>query len=254
MRYVSESPTVTPDPGVGVSTLPDPSNYTAWRTIRALELVSWRPISALALADALKVDARTARRLVSVLVSEQYAERRTGRGRRQRYVGTVRLLALAAQLARRLPLVEHGERAVHQLHERTGLTACLVVPSYADVLVLARAGSGRPWACELLPAAETAAGRVLLAYRHSWRQSLADGNMEKTAEAIRAHGYELDGRRGADSPRWLAAPVGHVRPVAALALVGAGAPVDADEARLISQLLDCARTLSQRCPSGDGSA
>jgi hypothetical protein len=49
----------------------------------------------------------------------------------------------AARCAR-LPLVTHGAHAVRHLRQSTGLDAYLVVPSYGDVIVLARAGDHAP--------------------------------------------------------------------------------------------------------------
>jgi hypothetical protein len=76
-------------------------NYTAQRVLRALEVIVIAPASAPQVAHALGINARTARRILGTLQDEQYVEYVIApRGRpRQRYVPTVRLLALAAQLA-----------------------------------------------------------------------------------------------------------------------------------------------------------
>ena len=63
---------------------------------------------------------------------------------RHTYSSTPRLLALAGQLAARLPLVTYGAHAVQRLSRLTGLDAYLVVPSYGDVIVLARGGDRPP--------------------------------------------------------------------------------------------------------------
>ena len=89
------------------------------------------------------------------------------------YLPTVRLLALAAQLAPRLPLVEHGRQATRELHDATGLTAYLAIPSYGDVLVIACAGERGPRLWALVPAVDDAAGHVLLAHGDAWRHSQA---------------------------------------------------------------------------------
>ena len=149
-------------------------SYTAERVLRALEVVVLCPSSAPVIADAIGVHARTARRLLRTLAAEGYVERRGGSGRAaHHHVATVRLLALAAQLAPRLPLVQHGRRAVRELERATDLAAYLVVPCYRDVLVIACSGERglRAWAT--LPACADAAGRVLLAHRTPWRHSLA---------------------------------------------------------------------------------
>jgi DNA-binding IclR family transcriptional regulator len=137
-------------------------------------------------------------------------------------VPTVRLPALAAQLARRLPLVRHGEHAVRELHDATGLTACLAVPSYGDVIVLARAGPTAPWIWDLLPANETAAGHVLLAYREHWRHSHdSDGTLEQIAADVHDRGSALVPADRTDELASLAVAVPEPgTPIAALALAG----------------------------------
>jgi hypothetical protein len=46
-----------------------------------------------------------------------------------------------------------------------------VVPSYGDVLVIAKAGDPAPALWSLLPATESAGGSILLAYRQSLRDA-----------------------------------------------------------------------------------
>jgi dihydropteroate synthase len=146
-------------------------NYTAQRVLRALEVIVLSPSTAPAVAAAIGVTPRTARRILKSLASEQYAERRRASGRQVHdYQPTVRLLAMAAQLAPRLPLVAAGRRAVPEVEMHTNLAAYVAVPCYADVLVSGLRGV-RPWAT--LPAGDDAAGRVLLAHREPWRRSLA---------------------------------------------------------------------------------
>lgn len=97
------------------------------------------------------------RRLLHTLEDEGYLQRGHGTYRqRGTYSVTPRLLALAGPLAVRLPLVVGGERAVRHLHEATGLDAYLVIPSYGDVIVLARAGDRAPTRWSLLPATNSA--------------------------------------------------------------------------------------------------
>src|SRR5919107_1355777 len=99
-------------------------NYTAQRVLRALEIIVLRPSSAPTVAEVLAVHPRTARRILQTLASEQYVERRGGKGRAaHEYQPTIRLLALAAQLALRLPLVAAARRAVRKIETETDLTA-----------------------------------------------------------------------------------------------------------------------------------
>jgi DNA-binding IclR family transcriptional regulator len=70
--------------------------YYATRTVRALELAAAGPLTAPALAAELRVDARTARRLLGRLAADGMLRRLDGRARR--YVAGPRLLALARAL------------------------------------------------------------------------------------------------------------------------------------------------------------
>src|SRR4051812_12022861 len=91
-------------------------NYTALRVLQALEVIVLHPSTAPTVAEAVGIDARTARRMLSTLSSERYVERRGGPGRAgHEYQATVRLLTLAARLAPRLPLVAAGRRAVRDV-------------------------------------------------------------------------------------------------------------------------------------------
>ena len=142
---------------------------------------------------------RTARRLIYSLEAEGYLERGHGTHRqRHTYSPTLRLLALAGQLAARLPLLAHGAHAVRQLRQSTGLDAYLVVPSYGDVIVLATAGDHAPGLWTLLPATDSAGGNVLLAYRQSWRDAQRPANnpaaaleLETRSAKIRRDGYAV---------------------------------------------------------------
>jgi DNA-binding IclR family transcriptional regulator len=136
-------------------------SYTAERVLGALEVVALSPRTAPAVAEAIGVHPRTARRILKTLAEQQYVEQQGNRGRpAHEYRPTVRLLALAMQAAARLPLVRCGRHVVRDLERRTRLTAYVAVPCYGDVLVVACSGEHdvRPWAT--LPAGRDAAGRV----------------------------------------------------------------------------------------------
>jgi len=194
--------------------------------VRVLELLVFHPAAAPGVAAAMGVHERTARRLLLTLEDEGYVQRGHGTGR-QRYVYslTPRLLALAGQLAARLPLVTRGERVVRQLHQSTGLDAYLVIPSYGDVIVLARAGDQAPAPWSLLPATDSAGGSVLLAYRQSWRddqhpddENPARLDLEARATEVRHYGYAVQAQGDITS---LAVPVPMIpTPLAALVLSG----------------------------------
>ncbi|HEX4689601.1 MAG TPA: helix-turn-helix domain-containing protein [Solirubrobacteraceae bacterium] len=72
-------------------------SYYAGRTARALELAARGPVTATALAADLRIDPRTARRLLTRLAADGMVAAVDGRPRR--YVPGPRLLALAARLS-----------------------------------------------------------------------------------------------------------------------------------------------------------
>ncbi len=72
-------------------------SYYAGRTARALELAAAGPVTATALAADLRIDPRTARRLLTRLARDGILVALDGRPRR--YVPGPRLLALAARLS-----------------------------------------------------------------------------------------------------------------------------------------------------------
>ena len=212
--------------------------------------------SAPGVAATMGIHDRTARRLLHTLEDEGYVQ--CGRGnyrRRHTYSPTPRLLALAGQLAARLPLARHGAHAVRQLRQSTGLDAYLVVPSYGEVIVLAGAGEYAPALWTLLPATESAGGSVLLAYRQSWRDAqrpaddhMASVDLEARAAKVRRDGYAANAQGDVMS---LAVPVPmDPAPLAALVLSShTGALCDNGREALLTVLRDAADRLNDaaRC-------
>jgi DNA-binding IclR family transcriptional regulator len=218
-------------------------NLTAARAVRALEVLAFHPAAAPGLAATMGIHERTARRLLHTLEDEGYLQRGHGTYRqRYTYSVTPRLLALAGQVAARLPLVTRGEHAVHQLHQSTGLDAYLVIPSYGDVIVLARAGDHAPATWSLLPATDSAGGNVLLSYRESWRddqrpddESPTGPDLEARATEVRHHGYALNDQ---GETRSIAVPVPMIpTPLAALVLGGPTGALDGDEREALLTVL-----------------
>jgi DNA-binding IclR family transcriptional regulator len=230
-------------------------NLTAARTLRSLELLVFHPASAPGLAATMGIHDRTARRLLYSLEDEGYVQPGHGTSRqRHTYSPTPRLLALAGQLAARMPLITHGTHAVHQLNHATGLDAYLVVPSYGDVIVLARAGEHAPALWSLLPATDSAGGSVLLAYRQSWRDAqrpdddrTAIRDPEARAAEGRRDGYAVDTRGNMTS---LAVPVPmHPAPLAAL-VISSAIPALGDDGHkgVLAVLRNAAQDLSDALP------
>jgi DNA-binding IclR family transcriptional regulator len=207
------------------------------RTMQALEVLAFQPSSAPQVAEVLRVDARTARRLLNRLADEGWLVRTEGRVRT--YSLSLRLVALAAHFLERAPLTRAAMSTVHALHERTGGVAHLTVPSYRSVLCLAQQAEGphpRPHFRELIPAHASAGGKVLLAHRARWRESVLELPLERVTDrtvvdpdALRsdcevtlAQGYALEDGEYRDGLQGIAVPVpdesGDV--MAAIALVG----------------------------------
>ena len=128
-----------------------------------------------------------------------------------------------------------------ELHAATGAVTHLVIPSYRGVACVVH-GDGscagrppRPTLRELLPAHATAAGKVLLAFRQSWRDSVLASplprfteatitsarDLERASAQIRVRGYAIDDGEYRPGTLGVAAPVfvrGQVP--AALAIAG----------------------------------
>jgi DNA-binding IclR family transcriptional regulator len=217
-------------------------SYSAERVLRALEVIVLCPSSAPTVAAVLGVDSRTARRILQTLTKEQYVERLRGRRRAvYHYQPTVRLLAMAAQLAPRLPLVVAGRRAVREIEKETDVTAYVAVPCYSDVLVVAATGTRalRPWAT--LQANADAAGRVLLAHREPWRRNLMSVEPglaidDDEAAAILERGYASITAMGERCGSLAVVVPAPVKPIAALAVQGTSKVLAAAEHELVALL------------------
>jgi DNA-binding IclR family transcriptional regulator len=192
------------------------------RTMQAMEVLAFEPLSAAQLAAALQVHPRTARRLLARLVDDGWVSRSDGR--RRTYAPTLRIVALAAQLAVRSPLARAAAPVVSRLHEETGAVAHLAIPSYTSALCLVHRAGGpeaRPQLRELMPAHATASGKVLLAYREPWRESVLATPLERRTPrtvidpvalraegaAIRARGYAIEEDEFIEGGAAIAAPV-----------------------------------------------
>ena len=240
-------------------------SFFVTRTLQAIEVLAFQPSSAPEVADALKVDARTARRLLNRLADDGWVVRIDGRVRR--YTLSLRLVALATQFVERAPLTRAAASVVSSLHERTGGVAHVTVPSYRSVLCLAhRAGDhpSKPHAGELIPAHATAAGKVLLAHRAPWRESVLERPLERVTErtvlepdAVRSEcgitlerGFAFeDGEYGAGL-QTIAAPV-PARSGAVLAAVGLAGPPELDVASQLDAVVDAAGALAAKLAETD---
>lgn len=218
--------------------------FFASRAMQALEVLAFGPSTATRVADELKVHPRTARRLLNRMVHDGWLIRRDGP--RPTYTPTMRIVALAAQLAQRAPLVRHALELAGELHAAPGEAVHLAVPSYRSALRLVRASrdvNHVPALRDLAPANAIAGGKLLLAFRESW----ADAVLAAPLDAVTAHtltdplllradlartrdrGWALEDEEYRTGVRALAVPVhgeaGEV--VAALALSSAEADVEA---------------------------
>jgi DNA-binding IclR family transcriptional regulator len=201
--------------------VPPEALYVA-RTMQVLELLAFQPLSAPQVAATLQIHPRTARRLLVRLHEEGYLTRSDDT--RRRYRPTMRVVAIAGQIAARSPLTARALPAVARLHEETGADAHLAVPSYLAALCVVHAGGAcdaRAHPRELVPAHCTASGKALLGWRQRWRDSVLRHPLERhtartlvdpaalarDADATRARGYATEDGEFEDGVRAVAAPV-----------------------------------------------
>jgi DNA-binding IclR family transcriptional regulator len=155
-------------------------SFFAVRTMQALEVLAFQSSTAPQVADALRIDTRTARRLLNRLAADGWVVRTEGRVRT--YTLSLRLVGLASHFVERAPFTTAATWAVRELHDQTGQVACVTVPSYRSVLCLVnRSGDcrSRPHHRELIPAHAMAGGKVLLAHRPRWRESILARPLER---------------------------------------------------------------------------
>src|SRR4051812_13623876 len=105
--------------------------------MQALEVLAFGPSTTTRVADELRVHPRTARRLLNRMVHDGWMVRHDGP--RPTYTPTLRIVALAAQLAHRTPLVRQTLEVVSELRLSPREAVHLVVPSYRSTLRLVRA-------------------------------------------------------------------------------------------------------------------
>jgi len=218
--------------------------FFASRSMQALEVLAFGPATASQVAAELQVHPRTARRLLNRMVTDGWLSRRAGA--RPTYAPTMRIVALAAQLAQRAPLVRHATELAAELQARTGGAVHLAVPSYRSALRLVRvAGDGErpPELRDLAPANAIAAGKLLLAYREGWqravlaaplreltRHTLVDPErLREQLAAVRERGLAVEDEEFRVGVRAIAAPVRGEgeEVVAALALSAEALPLPA---------------------------
>lgn len=203
--------------------MPPPESWFVTRTMRALEVLTFEPMSAPQLAETLGIHPRTARRLAVRLLEEGYLKR-TDDARRL-YSPSMRIVALAGQVVKNAALPRLAAPFVERLYERGGGAAHLMVPSYREALCLVHRANGsgpaRPRLGELVPSHCTAAGKALLGHRDPWRESVLaapldaftprtitdPARLREEAELVRERGYAVEDGEHLDGVRSVAAPV-----------------------------------------------
>jgi IclR family transcriptional regulator, acetate operon repressor len=202
--------------------MPTAEAFFVTRTMEAMELLAFQPASAPQVAGVLRVHPGTARRLLNRLVADGWLIR--SGGRRRTYTPTMRVVAMAAQLADRDLLPNAARPVVTRLHEETGRVAHLCIPSYRSALCLVHRSAdadARPQFRELVPAHAAAAGKVLLAHRDAWRASVLGRPLplltahtvvepeavEREAARTRDRGYAIDDEELQAGVRGVAVPV-----------------------------------------------
>jgi DNA-binding IclR family transcriptional regulator len=218
--------------------------FFASRSMQALEVLAFGPATAPRVAEELQVHPRTARRLLNRMAQDGWVTRHDGP--RPMYTPTLRIVALAAQLTQRAPLVRHAQELAAHLQASTGQSVHLAVPSYRSALRLVHV-TGRPGATpaarDLAPVHAVAAGKLMLAFRDPWREVVLAAPLPPVTtrtlidpvalradlEAVRERGLAVEDGEFRAGTRAIAAPVhaagGEV--VAALALSSADAALAA---------------------------
>jgi DNA-binding IclR family transcriptional regulator len=239
--------------------------------MQALELLTFNDLSCPQVAAAMQIHQRTARRLLLRLAADGYIEQTLDS--RRRYRATLRLAALGCQVIAHAQLPRIAAPYVEALHTEAGVDAHLFIPSYRGVACAVHCtepladGPPEPALRELLPAHASAAGKVLLAFRQRWRDSVLADSLPRYTDAtmtsnsaiqrvvteIRALGYAIDAGEYQPGVIGLAVPVVVDAEVpAALALSrrsGKGVATWSDQ--LIGHMTTSAESLARRL---DGSA
>jgi DNA-binding IclR family transcriptional regulator len=238
-----------------------PEAWYVARTMQALEVLAFEPLSAPQVAAVLQVHPRTARRLLNRLADEGWLSR--SENTRRLYAPTMRIVAVAAQVVERASLTRLAVPFVAELHERTGEIAHLAVPSYRAALCVVHANGSVPRAQmrELVPAHATAVGKALLSHRDEWRESVLTGPLEQhtprtmtdpravRADAVRTRGrgYAIEAGEHEEGVAGVAAPV--FRGGEAVAALGLTAPSPAAVEELAAAVVAVADDLSEKLES-----
>lgn len=245
--------------------MPAPEAWPVARTMRALEVLAFQPLSAPQVAEALAIHPRTARRLLNRLRDEGYLSRSDDA--RRLYAPTMRLVALAGQVAERARLAGEAEVLVRRLCERPGVQAHLAIPSYRSTLCVVHGEGGGPVELrigELVPCHCSALGKALLGHRQAWRDSVLRSPLRpctpvtltdpavlrEDAEAVRARGYAIENGEHRTGMRGVAAPVfaPDGEAIAALGVsTGGGEPLE----NLVAAVVPAAETLTARLEEPD---
>jgi DNA-binding IclR family transcriptional regulator len=249
-----------------------PEAWHVTRTLRTLEMLALRPRSAVDVANALGVHPRTARRLLNRLLVEGYATR-TGPHRRQ-YGMTLKLVAVAGHALEQADLVREAVPFVQRLRDEAAAPAHLSVASYRSALALLDEESEdcevRAQLGEKVPCHCSAAGKVLLAYRIRWRESVLSRPLEAhtqrtlveaqdillALEEVGQRGYAIEDGEHIEGVGSIAAPVfdHNGEAVAALGVVVASERIATEAARLAAMVVLSARGLSDTLGFVQGAA
>ncbi len=234
--------------------MPEFEPYHVTRTLRTLELLAERPLTQAALADALQIHRRTARRLLAPLVETGYAVQ-VGE-RRPRYAATLKLVGLAGAVVERADLVQLAYPYIVRLRDLTGEAAHLCVPREDGVMHLVEESGEsvvtvKPAVGEIVPYHCTAVGKALLAYRMALLKRLCAGGLPRLTEhtlvepadllydltMVRERGYAIDDRENDLELSCIAAPVTD-RSNQTVSAIGVSAPASRLGAEKVEQVAE----------------
>lgn len=209
------------------------------------------PMSLAELSSALEVPKSTAHAILAALVDGRYIER-TGDG----FVIGLRAFEIGAAYARSVDLVSASTAELKALTAKLGATTHVAILDGDDVVYVAKQDPPTTairlasWVGARLPAAQTAVGKIQLAYSEV-RDAADHGRVgDIDLSEIRSQGFATDEGLTAPGVRCIAAPV--IAGTRCVAAIGVSTWMDpeADVEAIAKSVMDVAASVSRRLSTG----
>ncbi|BBZ36461.1 IclR family transcriptional regulator [Mycolicibacterium confluentis] len=232
---------------------------TAARVLVVFEAVAaHQPVGVAALSRMLDIDKSAVQRALVTLADQGWIQAREDQ--MTRWETTPRVLNIALSSHGKADLRQNIQQVLEQLAAQTGETAIFNEPDGAHLVVSQVAESRHPLRMvprvgAIVPARESATGRILLPYLSPQRQAELLGGPPDEAllalfEECRVHGYAAS--REVDAPSMtIAAPVFEIdgRPIGAVAITGPAERMSPENLpRLAESVCKAATLLSRGVP------